>query len=274
MSSEPTISKVNVQLPPTPPTEENKSDSTTRNSNARSNSDPISNTNTNTRTPLPPILKKTKPVNGNESPQKKARLLLTGIGGQHVTRKPSNPLTPISPPPFAAAAKEDPNATITTTTTTTDNDITAITATNTTHNTTTAATFRAQYQYQKKPYLVASKASKRRPVLGRRKSSQTAVPRYEAKSDYFGQGDTNATTPTKTSSKTTTNTTVGFSRDEEGPINCEKTAQRESSGTEAPASLDQENHQSKQDERTESPKESQPPDGKYANTDGKSAPQS
>lgn len=126
-------------------------------------------------------------------------------------------------------------------------------------------------------------------MLGRRKSSQTAIPRYEAKSDYFGQGDTNATTPTKTSSKTTTNTTVGFSRDEddnlkeqrpvtpvdeEGPINCEKTAQRESSDTEAPASLDQENHQSKQDERTESPKESQPPDGKYANTDGKSAPQS
>ncbi|ODM20780.1 hypothetical protein SI65_03833 [Aspergillus cristatus] len=280
MSSVPTISKVNAQPPPTPPTEENEPDNTTRNSNARSNSDLISNSNTNTRTPLPPILKKPKSVNGNESPQKKARLLLTRIGGQHVTRKPSNPLTPISPPPFAAATKEDPNAT--TTTTTTDNDITAITATNTTTNTTTAATTRAQYQYQKKPYLVASKASKRRPVLGRRKSSQTAVPRYEAKSDYFGQGDTNATTPTNPSPKTTTNTTVCFNRDEdddlkeqtpvtpadeEGPINCEKTAQKESSDTEAPAPLDQENHQSKQDERTESPNESQPPDGKYANTD-------
>lgn len=282
MSSEVTISNVSAQLPPTPPTEENEPDNITRNLNGRSNSDPIPNANTNIRNPLPPILKKPKSVNGNESSQKKARLLLTGIGGQHVTRKPSNPLTPISPPPFAAVSKEDVN----TTTTTTDDNTATDTNTTTTTNT-TAATTRGQYQFQKRPHFVASKTSKRRPVLGRRKTSQTAVPRYEAKGDYFGQGNastyTNPSTCTTTDTNTNTKTTVGFSRDddvkEQKPVtladeeevkDCEKTTQKESSDLEFPVPPDQENQESKQDESTESPNEPQPPDGKYANPDGTS----
>lgn len=280
MSSELTISKVSAQLPPTPPTEENESDNISRNHNSRSNSDPIPNENTNTRNPLPPILKKPKSLNGNESSQKKARLLLTGIGGQHVTRKPSNPLTPISPPPFAAISKEDQNSTTATTTTTDDN---TATDTNTTTTNTTAATTRGQYQPQKRPHFVASKTSKRRPVLGRRKTSQTAVTRYEVKGDYFAQG--NASTYTNTSTCTTTNTntktTVGFSRNDDDDLKeqkpatpageeevkyCEKTTQKESSDSESPVPPDQENQESKQDEGTESPNEPQPPDGTTSNT--------
>ena len=97
----------------------------------------------------PPILKKPSATNGNstntDSSQKTARLFLTGLGGQHI-RKPSSPLTPISPPPFAALPTDSAGS-------------------NTTHQ-----------SHQKRPHFVASKAGRRRPVLPRRKSSQTSVP--------------------------------------------------------------------------------------------------
>lgn len=73
----------------------------------------------------PPILKKSNTSHGET--QKTTRLLLTGIGGQSITRKPSTPPTPVPPP-------------------------------------------------NRKTYFVASKgkSTKRRPVLMRRKSSQTS----------------------------------------------------------------------------------------------------
>lgn len=107
--------------------------------------------------PLPPhlhphpILKKPNSTQNGETSQKKTRLLLTGLRGQN-TRKPSHPLPSISPPPFAVSGAGagggggcgDGEAGI--------------------------------RQHQRRPHFVASKAGKRRPVLVRRKSSQTAVP--------------------------------------------------------------------------------------------------
>lgn len=55
-------------------------------------------TNSSNRTPMPPpILKKSNTSHGET--QKTTRLLLTGIGGQSITRKPSTPPTPVPPPP-------------------------------------------------------------------------------------------------------------------------------------------------------------------------------
>ncbi|KAL4896069.1 hypothetical protein BDV59DRAFT_127347 [Aspergillus ambiguus] len=90
---------------------------------------------TATRAPLPPILKKSS--TSGES-QKTTRLLLTGEEGQCITRKPDNPPTPV-PPPLGPAASHSRPA-------------------------------------HKKPHYVAPKArnTKRRPVLMRRKSSQTS----------------------------------------------------------------------------------------------------
>ena len=122
---------------------------------------PTPNSNENgaaSRCPLPPILKKPNATHTTDTSQKKARLLLTGLGGHNITRKPSNPLTPVSPPPFAVSGeqeegergggKEGDNTTVT----------------------------RPPHHPQKRPYFVAGKAGKRRPVLVRRKSSQTSVP--------------------------------------------------------------------------------------------------
>ena len=124
---------------------------------------PTPNSNENgaaSRCPLPPILKKPNATHTTDTSQKKARLLLTGLGGHNITRKPSNPLTPVSPPPFAVSGEEGvggergeggrggDNTTVT----------------------------RPPHHPQKRPYFVAGKAGKRRPVLVRRKSSQTSVP--------------------------------------------------------------------------------------------------
>ncbi|CEL02977.1 hypothetical protein ASPCAL04138 [Aspergillus calidoustus] len=89
------------------------------------------------KSPLHPILKKSNSSSHGET-QKTTRLLLTGLGGQSVTRKPSNPLTPI-PPSRPIMFGEQVNR-----------------------------------QGQKKAFVVPSKAkgAKRRPVLMRRKSSQ------------------------------------------------------------------------------------------------------
>lgn len=253
-----------LQNPPTPATETSEKqpdDNPTRNANSRSNSDPIPNTNT--RSPLPPILKKPKSINGNESSQKKARLLLTGLGGQHVTRKPSNPLTPISPPPFAAVSNSG------------DADTTSTTSTSNTNTNTPSmnTSTRSQHQHQKRPYFVASKTSKRRPVLVRRKSSQTSVPslvRPEARGDYFGQENTNQNTKT----------TVGLSRDDdlkeqgavepvdhENKASSEDLTHKESLHSEAVPS-EQENYQ-KVKQNNPSLNESQLPDGKYMDLEGK-----
>ncbi|KAL6238062.1 hypothetical protein BDW75DRAFT_47034 [Aspergillus navahoensis] len=94
--------------------------------------------------PLQPILKKSNSSSHGEV-QKTTRLLLTGLGGQSVTRKPSNPPTPIPPSrPILFGEQQAPGATSRT--------------------------------GQKKTFAVASKAKaktpKRRPVLMRRKSSQ------------------------------------------------------------------------------------------------------
>ncbi|KAI9929992.1 hypothetical protein MW887_011802 [Aspergillus wentii] len=92
------------------------------------------------RSPLPPILKKPSAVQGNPAQgesQKKTRLLITDLGGQNATRKPSNPPTPVTP-----------------------------------NSSTGDMTNR---QNSKKTYFVASKpgkGAKRRPGLVRRKSSQ------------------------------------------------------------------------------------------------------
>ncbi|KAL4821156.1 hypothetical protein BDW67DRAFT_191921 [Aspergillus spinulosporus] len=99
--------------------------------------------------PLQPILKKSNSSSHGEV-QKTTRLLLTGLGGQSVTRKPSNPPTPIPPSrPILFGEQQAP-----------------------------AAVSRAG---QKKTFAVASKAKaktpKRRSVLMRRKSSQqSSVP--------------------------------------------------------------------------------------------------
>ncbi|KAL2868515.1 GATA-like domain-containing protein [Aspergillus lucknowensis] len=89
------------------------------------------------RPPLQPILKKSNSSSHGET-QKTARLLLTDVGGQSVTRKPSNPPTPV--PPSRPVTFGEPST----------------------------------RPSQKKTFVVASKAkgSKRRPVLIRRKSSQ------------------------------------------------------------------------------------------------------
>ncbi|KAL3493217.1 hypothetical protein BJX62DRAFT_235520 [Aspergillus germanicus] len=89
------------------------------------------------KSPLPPILKKSNSHSHGET-QKTTRLLLTDLGGQSVTRKPSNPLTPI-PPSRPIMFGEGVNR-----------------------------------QGQKKAFVVPSKAkgAKRRPILMRRKSSQ------------------------------------------------------------------------------------------------------
>lgn len=104
---------------------------------------------TYTPTP-PPILKKPSATNGNSNStdpsQKTTRLFLTGIRGQHI-RKPSSPLTPMSPPPFAALPGNS-----------------------------AGNTGGRHVHYQKRPHFVAGKAGRRRPVLPRRKSSQTHVP--------------------------------------------------------------------------------------------------
>ena len=120
---------------------------------------PNSNENgTASRCPLPPILKKPNATHTTDSSQNKARLLLTGLGGHNITRKPSNPLTPISPPPFAVSGEEEEE----------EEEGTEKGGDN-------ATVIRPQH-HQKRPYFVAGKAGKRRPVLARRKSSQTSVP--------------------------------------------------------------------------------------------------
>ena len=118
------------------------------------------------RCPLPPILKKPN-SNANathtttDTSQKKARLLLTGLGGQNITRKPSNPLTPVSPPPFAVPGGEEEGGE--------GGGGGGKGGDNT-------STLTRPPHPQKRPYFVAGKAGKRRPVLVRRKSSQTSVP--------------------------------------------------------------------------------------------------
>ncbi|KAL4808732.1 hypothetical protein BDV18DRAFT_89419 [Aspergillus unguis] len=94
--------------------------------------------------PLQPILKKSNSSSHGET-QKTTRLLLTGLGGQSVTRKPSNPPTPIPPSrPVALGEQQQQQQ---------------------------GSSTRAS---QKKSFSVGgkAKASKRRPVLMRRKSSQ------------------------------------------------------------------------------------------------------
>ncbi|KAL3468614.1 hypothetical protein BJX64DRAFT_282774 [Aspergillus heterothallicus] len=97
----------------------------------------VSASATTSKPPLPPILKKSNSSSHGET-QKTTRLLLTGLGGQSVTRKPSYPPTPI-PPSRPIMFGEQVNR-----------------------------------QGQKKAFVVPSKAKgpKRRPVLMRRKSSQ------------------------------------------------------------------------------------------------------
>lgn len=94
--------------------------------------------------PLQPILKKSNSSSHGET-QKTTRLLLTEFGGQSVTRKPSNPPTPIPPSKPVAFGEQQQQQ--------------------------QGAVTRPS---QKKTFSVASKAkgSKRRPVLMRRKSSQ------------------------------------------------------------------------------------------------------
>ncbi|KAL2822215.1 hypothetical protein BDW59DRAFT_149803 [Aspergillus cavernicola] len=95
-------------------------------------------TTTTTKQPLPPILKKKSNSSSHGETQKTTRLLLTGLGGESVTRKPSNPPTPIPPSRPVAFGDQGPR------------------------------------QSQKKTFVVASKAkgAKRRPMMMRRKSSQ------------------------------------------------------------------------------------------------------
>ncbi|KAL4947317.1 hypothetical protein BDW69DRAFT_119017 [Aspergillus filifer] len=95
-------------------------------------------TTTTTKPPLQPILKKSNSSSHGET-QKTTRLLLTGLGGQSVTRKPSNPPTPIPPSKPVTFGEQQ-----------------------------------ASRPSQKKGFAVASKAksAKRRPVMMRRKSSQ------------------------------------------------------------------------------------------------------
>ncbi|KAL4920858.1 hypothetical protein BDW62DRAFT_151428 [Aspergillus aurantiobrunneus] len=99
--------------------------------------------NTTTKPPLPPILKKSNSSSHGET-QKTTRLLLTGLGGQSVTRKPSNPPTPIpSSRPVVIGEQQQQQQQ------------------------------GSSRPSQKKTFTVASKkGSKRRPVLIRRKSSQ------------------------------------------------------------------------------------------------------
>ncbi|KAL4941575.1 hypothetical protein BDV06DRAFT_222945 [Aspergillus oleicola] len=93
-----------------------------------------------TKPPLQPILKKSNSSSHGET-QKTTRLLLTGFGGQNVTRKPSNPPTPIPPSKPVSFGEQ---------------------------------TQQGSRSSQKKGFAVASKAksAKRRPVMIRRKSSQ------------------------------------------------------------------------------------------------------
>ncbi|KAL4961818.1 GATA-like domain-containing protein [Aspergillus stella-maris] len=93
---------------------------------------------TTTKPPLQPILKKSNSSSHGET-QKSTRLLLTGLGGQSVTHKPSNPPTPIPPSKPVTFVEQQ-----------------------------------ASRLSQKKGFAVASKAksAKRRPVMMRRKSSQ------------------------------------------------------------------------------------------------------
>ncbi|KAL5334348.1 hypothetical protein BJX70DRAFT_19385 [Aspergillus crustosus] len=102
-----------------------------------------------TKQPLPPILKKSNSSSHGGEVQKTTRLLLTGLSGESVTRKPSNPPTPIPPSrPVGFGEQSD-------------------------------------RQPQKKNFAVASKGKgpKRRPVLMRRKSShQSSVPSTRAPS--------------------------------------------------------------------------------------------
>ncbi|KAL4904514.1 hypothetical protein BDW74DRAFT_154028 [Aspergillus multicolor] len=108
--------------------------------------------------PLQPILKKSNSSSHGEV-QKTTRLLLTGLGGQSVTRKPSNPPTPVPPSRpilFAEQTQQGPS----------------------TAAATASATTTASRAGQKKTKVIAvaskakAKSSKRRPVLMRRKSSQ------------------------------------------------------------------------------------------------------
>lgn len=115
---------------------------------------------TTTKPPLPPILKKSNSSSHGET-QKTTRLLLTGLGGKSVTRKPSNPPTPV--PPSRPVAF--------------DEQLQCPTASNS-----------GTRPSQKKTFTVASKAktSKRRPVLMRRKSSQqSSIPTTRAQSPQF-----------------------------------------------------------------------------------------
>ncbi|CBF76988.1 hypothetical protein AN4692.2 [Aspergillus nidulans FGSC A4] len=113
-------------------------------SHGKSQSHPTPGASNSGTKPLQPVLKKSNSSSHGEV-QKTTRLLLTGLGGQSVTRKPSNPPTPI--PPSRPILFGEPQA--------------------------PGATSRAG---QKKTFAVASKAKaktpKRRPVLMRRKSSQ------------------------------------------------------------------------------------------------------
>ncbi|KAL4877498.1 hypothetical protein BJY04DRAFT_127709 [Aspergillus karnatakaensis] len=99
---------------------------------------PSSSSGNTTKQPLPPILKKSNSSSHGGETQKTTRLLLTGLGGESVTRKPSNPPTPIPPSRPVVFAEQSTRPS------------------------------------QKKAFAVASKAKgpKRRPVLMRRKSSQ------------------------------------------------------------------------------------------------------
>ncbi|KAL4980505.1 hypothetical protein BDW66DRAFT_147439 [Aspergillus desertorum] len=113
-------------------------------SHGKSQSHPTPGASSSGTKPLQPILKKSNSASHGEV-QKTTRLLLTGLGGQSVTRKPSNPPTPIPPSrPILFGEKQAPGA--------------------------------ASRAGQKKTFAVASKAKakapKRRPVLLRRKSPQ------------------------------------------------------------------------------------------------------
>ncbi|KAL4750907.1 hypothetical protein BDW72DRAFT_193434 [Aspergillus terricola var. indicus] len=113
-------------------------------SHGKSQSHPTPGASNSGTKPLQPILKKSNSSSHGEV-QKTTRLLLTGLGGQCVTRKPSNPPTPIPPSrPILFGEQQAPGA--------------------------------ASRAGQKKTFAVASKAKaktpKRRPVLMRRKSSQ------------------------------------------------------------------------------------------------------